>query len=271
MLSPLLLPLPIPIPQIERLKFVVTLVVLFPLSIGLKRALSVDRRYAVVALVVVAVFGGATTFTVLAADDMSETYIDEPREQVTMTDAEYRSIGTAAAFLQAYGDGAAATDQVTNRAFEPVGFNATRPLRARPSGLRTDATYLVVRERWTDHIVALGQGLRSGDLNRFTLFQDRFETADRMRDKVYTTGHVRVYRSEDGFEDIYGTNRYRPVDETPEQGGERVRVWRDSDRPARGTRPRGRTRRPRDRPVRGRCTAACSRSGDTAQRPERAG
>ena len=205
-LSPILLPLPIPIPQIERLKFVVTLFVLFPLSIGLKRALSVDRRYVVVALVLVAAVGGATAFTVLAADDMSETYIEQPREQVTMTDREYQSVGTTAAFLREYGDGPSATDRVTNRAFETAEFNATRPLRAQPSGLQTGATYVVVRERWTDHVVALGQGLRSGELNTFTVSQSRFEAADRTQNKVYTTDHVRIYRSDEGFRGVYGTN-----------------------------------------------------------------
>ncbi|PAU85616.1 hypothetical protein CK500_02625 [Halorubrum salipaludis] len=208
-LSPLLLPLPIPVPQLERLKFVVTLVVLFPLSVGLKRALSVDRRYVVVALVLVAALGGATAFTVLAADDMSETYIDEPREQVTMTDGEYGSVGTTAAFLREYGDGPTATDRVTNRAFETASFNATRQLRARQPGLRADATYLVVRERWTDHVVALGDGLRSGELNTFTVSQARFDRADSTRDKVYTTARVRVYRSDDGFEGVYGNGTDR--------------------------------------------------------------
>ena len=205
-LSALLLPLPIAIPQIERLKFVVALVALFPLSVGLRRTLSVDRRHAVAAFVVIAMLGGATGFTVLVADDLPETYIDEPREQVEMTDSEFASVGTTASFLQRYGDGPAATDRVTNRAFETSGFNATRPLQARPGGLRTDGTYLVVRERWTDHLVALGQGLRSGELNSFAVSDSRFAAADSRHDKVYSTNHVRVYRSDDGFEDVYGAN-----------------------------------------------------------------
>lgn len=205
-LSPLLLPIPIAIPQIERLKFVVALVVLFPLSVGLRRTLSVDRRHAVVAFVVIAMLGGATGFTVLVADDLPETYIDEPREQVEMTDSEFDSVGMTASFLQRHGDGPAATDRVTNRAFEANGFNATSPLQARPGGLRTDGTYLVVRERWTDHLVALGQGLRSGELNSFAVSDSRFAAADSRHDKVYTTNHVRVYRSDDGFEGVYGTN-----------------------------------------------------------------
>lgn len=205
-LSALLLPLPIAIPQIERLKFVVALVVVFPLSVGLRRTLSVDRRHAVVALVVIATLGGATGFTVLVADDLPETYIDEPREQASMSDSEFGSVGATASFLQRYGDGPAATDRVTNRAFETSGFNATSPLRARPGGLRTGGTYLVVRERWTDHLVALGEGLRSGELNSFAVSESRFAAADSRHDKVYTTGHVRIYRSDDGFDGVYGTN-----------------------------------------------------------------
>jgi hypothetical protein len=205
-LSALLLPLPIAIPQIERLKFVVALVALFPLSVALRRSLSVDRRHAVAALVVVAALGGATGFTVLVADDVPEVYIDEPREQVAMSDAEFESVGTTAAFLQRRGDGPAATDRVTNRAFETSGFNATRALRAQPTGLRTGATYLVARERWTDHLVAVGRGLRSGELNSFAVSDARFAAADSRRDKVYTTDRVRVYRSDDGFARVYGAN-----------------------------------------------------------------
>ncbi|TQQ82508.1 hypothetical protein EWF95_04735 [Halonotius roseus] len=205
-LSVLLLPLPIAIPQIERLKFVVTLVVLFPLAVGLKRVLSVDRRYAIVALVVIATLGGATTFTVLVADDLTETYIDEPRQQVSMSDSEFESVGAASTFLQRYGDGPAATDRVTNRAFETSGFNATRTLQARPSGLRTGGTYLVAREQWTDHLVALGRGLRTGELNSFTVSDARFRAAEATQTKVYTSGSVTVYRSEDGFRRLYGTN-----------------------------------------------------------------
>ena len=205
-LSALLLPLPIAIPQIERLKFVVALVALFPLSVALRRSLSVDRRHAVAALVVVAALGGATGFTVLVADDVPEVYIDEPREQVAMSDAEFESVGTTAAFLQRRGDGPAATDRVTNRAFETSGFNATRALRAQPTGLRTGATYLVARERWTGHLVAVGRGLRSGELNSFAVSDARFAAADSRRDKVYTTDRVRVYRSDDGFARVYGAN-----------------------------------------------------------------
>jgi len=205
-LSAILLPLPIAIPQIERLQFVVALVALFPLSVGLKRTLSVDRRHAVVGLVVIATLGGATGFTVLVADDLPETYIDEPREQASMTDSEFASVGASASFLQRYGDGPAATDRVTNRAFETSGFNATSPLRARPGGVQTEGTYLVARERWTDHLVALGDGLRSGELNTFAVSDERFAAADSRHNKVYTSNHVRVYRSDDGFEGVYGTN-----------------------------------------------------------------
>jgi len=203
-LAALLLPLPIPIPQIERLKFVVSLLALAPLAVGLRRALAVESRYAVASLLVLAMLGGATAFTVLAADDMSNVYIDERREQVSMSDTEYRSVATASAFLQRRDNGTVATDRVTNRAFETTAFNATRPLRARSTGLRTGATYLVTRERWTDYIVALGRGLRTGDLNSFAVGQRRFAAAESMQTKVYTTDSVRIYRSDDGFRRLYG-------------------------------------------------------------------
>ncbi|WP_209309420.1 hypothetical protein [Haloarcula amylovorans] len=205
-LSALLLPLPVPIPQVERLRFVVTIVALFPLAIGLRRALAVDRRYAAVALVLVAVMGGATAFTVLSADDMDGVYTDERREQVSMSDAELRSVQASSAFLGTYANDSAATDRVTNRAFETTGFNATRSLRARESGLRTGASFLVVRDRWTDHLVALGQGLRSSEQNVFTVSEARFDAADARADKVYTTGRVRIYHSDDGYRGLYGEN-----------------------------------------------------------------
>ncbi|WP_254279914.1 hypothetical protein [Haloarcula marina] len=205
-LSAILLPLPIPIPQLERLKFTVILVAVFPLAIGLDRALSVDRRAVVVALLLVSSLGTATAFTVVSADDVSGIYTDERREQVAMSDDEYRSVQATSAFVQTYADGPAATDKVTNRAFETTGYNATRALRARPGGLRADAPFFVVRERWTDHVVALGQGLRSGDLNRFVVGDDRFAAADATADKVYTTDHVRVYHRADGYRGFYGEN-----------------------------------------------------------------
>ncbi|WP_324664324.1 hypothetical protein [Haloarcula sediminis] len=206
-LSALLLPLPVPIPQIERLKFVVSLLALLPLAVGLRRVLAVESRYAVASLLVLATLGGATAFTVLAADDMENVYIDERREQVSMSDTEFRSVGTASAFLRQRGNGTVATDRVTNRAFETNGFNATRALRAEAGGLGSDATYLVARERWTDHVVALGAGVRTGDLNRFAVGQRRFEAAGAMQNRIYTTDSVRVYRSEDGYDGLYGSAR----------------------------------------------------------------
>lgn len=203
-LSVLLLPLPIPIPQIERLKFVVTLLAIFPLAVGLHRTLTVDRRYAVLAIVLVATLGGATAFTVLVADDLSETYIDEPRQQVAMSETQFESVGTTAAFLQRRATGPVATDRVTSRAFETNQFNATGRLRAESTGLRTEASYLVARDRWSDHLVAVGKGIRSGDLNTFGVGPERFAIADRTHDKVYSAGTVRVYRRPGGFSGLYG-------------------------------------------------------------------
>ncbi|GGO00986.1 hypothetical protein [Haloarcula pellucida] len=205
-LSALLLPFPIPIPQIERLKFVVTLVAVFPLAVGLRRALAVDGRYVAVTLLVVASLGGATAFTVLAADDVEGVYTDERREQVSMTDAEFRAIGTTAAFVETYASDDVATDRVTNRAFETADYNATRVLRARPSGLRTGADFVVVRERWTDHLVALGLSLRSSEQNVFTLSEERFAATEARSNVVYATDAVRVYHSPDGFRGLYGEN-----------------------------------------------------------------
>jgi hypothetical protein len=205
-LSGLLLPLPIPIPQLERLKFAITLVAIFPLAVGLELLLSVERRYAAVALVLVATMGGAGAFTVLVADDVPEVYIDEPREQVTMSDDEFQSVSMAGSFLREYGDGEAATDRLTNRGFETAQYNATRRLQAQPGGLESDATYLVARQSWTGRPVALGDGVRSGELNSFAVSEARFAVADETRTKVYDADHVRIYRSEGGFRGLYGEN-----------------------------------------------------------------
>ncbi|MBX0322123.1 hypothetical protein EGH21_03655 [Halomicroarcula sp. F13] len=205
-LSGLLLPLPIPVPQLERLKFVVTLVAVFPLAVGLRRALAVDGRYVAVALLLVASLGGATAFTVLTADDVAGVYTDERREQVSMTDAEFRAVGTTAGFVETYGSDDVATDKVTNRAFETADYNATRVLRARPDGLRTEADFVVVRDRWTDHLVALGLSLRSSEQNVFTLSEERFAATEARSNVVYATDSVRVYHSSDGFRGLYGQN-----------------------------------------------------------------
>ncbi|WP_277555860.1 hypothetical protein [Halobaculum limi] len=203
-LSALLLPVPISIPQIERLKFVVTLVAIFPVAVGLGRVLSVDRRYAAVAVLLVAAMGGATGFTVLVADDAAGVYLEEPREQVSMSDDQYRSIGLTAAFIQRSAAGPVATDKITNRAFETSQFNATGQLRAEPGGVRTDAPFLVVRNSWTDHIVALGDAIRSGGLGRVAVGDDTFARTDATVNKVYSTSHTHIYYSEDGHTGIYG-------------------------------------------------------------------
>jgi hypothetical protein len=205
-LSVLLLPLPIAIPQIERLKFAVTLVAIFPVAIGLNRLLSVDRRYVAMAVIIVATMGVATAFTVLTADDLPGVYIDEPGEQVSMSENQFRAVGSTASFLQRYGTGSAATDTLTARAMEVSQFNATRPLNARPGGLRTRATNLIVRARWTDHLVALGRGLLVGEQNTFAVSPARFTATDATRTKVYTSGDTHVYHSPDGFRGLYGAN-----------------------------------------------------------------
>ncbi|MFC7096422.1 hypothetical protein [Halobaculum marinum] len=205
-LSALLIPVPISIPQIERLKFVVTLVAIFPVAVGLGRVLSVDRRYAAAAVLLVAAMGGATGFTVLAADDVSGVYLDEPREQVSMSDDQYRAVGTTAAFIERSVEEPVATDKITNRAFETYRFNATARIQAEPGGLRTDAPFLVVRDSWTDHIVALGDAIRRGGLGRLAVGDDTFERTDTTVDKVYTNEHVRIYYSEDGHTGVYGAN-----------------------------------------------------------------
>ncbi|MFC7138072.1 hypothetical protein ACFQRB_19580 [Halobaculum litoreum] len=205
-LSALLLPVPISIPQIERLKFVITLVAVFPVAVGLGRALSVDRRYAAVAVLLVAVMGGATGFTVLAADDVADVYLEEPREQVAMSDDQYRAVGTTAAFLQRSDADPVAAGKITNRAFETYRFNATGTIQGEPGGLRTDAPFLVVRHSWTDHIVALGDSIRSNGLGRIAVGDERFRRTDATVNKVYTNDHTRVYYSEGGHTGVYGTN-----------------------------------------------------------------
>jgi hypothetical protein len=204
LLSGLLLPLPVPIPQLERLKSVLLLLAVFPLAIGLHRLLSVERRYVAVAVVLVATMGGATAFTVLAADDMEAVYTDEPREQVGMTEGEFGGVGTTGAFLSTRATGTVATDRITNRAFETAQYNATGTLRAGPDGLQTDAAYLVARDRWTEHVVTLGRGVRASNQNAFVLSERRFAAGDALTNKVYSTGDVQVYYRVDGFDGFYG-------------------------------------------------------------------
>ena len=205
-LAGLLLPVPVSIPQIERLQFAVTLVAAFPVAVGLDRALSASRSTLVVALVVLAALGGATTFTVLVADDVPAVYTDEPRQQVSMSDAEFGAVGSTGAFADRYLAGEAATDRITNRAFETTPYNATERLRVRPDGLATDAPYLVVRKEWQRHVVSPTESLRAADQNRFVVSPERFAAADATANKVYTAGRVRVYHSAGGFEGLYVTN-----------------------------------------------------------------
>ena len=205
-LAGLLLPVPVSIPQIERLQFVVTLVAVFPVAVGLDRALSAPRATALAALVVLAALGGATAFTVLVADDVPGVYTDEPRQQVSMSDAEFGAVGSTGAFAAEYLDDEAATDRVTNRAFETTPYNATARLRVRPDGLATDAPFLVVRREWQRHVVAPTESLRAADQNTFVVSAGRFAAADATANKVYSAGPVRVYHRPDGFEGLYGAN-----------------------------------------------------------------
>lgn len=204
--SGLLLPLPIPIPQIERLQAVVVLLAVIPLGIGIDRTVGLDRRVAVLGLVIVAATGGATAFTVLAADDLgSAVYLDEPDQQVELSDAEYRSVRQAAAFADRYVDGGIATDHITRRAFEITDSQARGTLQARGNGLATDQgfPYVIARQRWAGRIVAVGDGLRQETLRSFLVSEERFRRADSRLDKPYSAGQTRLYHAAGGFQNVY--------------------------------------------------------------------
>ncbi|WP_197428602.1 hypothetical protein [Halapricum sp. CBA1109] len=202
----LLLPLPIPIPQIERLQFVVVLLAVIPLGIGLGRAVRVDRRTAVLALVVVAATGGATAFTTVAADDLrSSVYLEEPSQQVELTDAEYRSLQRTAVFGDQFVDGRVASDHVTRRAFETTDYRVRGTLRPEADGIRTarPSAFVLARQRWAGNIVPVGDGLQADSLRSFLVSRERFRAADDRLDKPYTTGHTRLYHDADGFGGLY--------------------------------------------------------------------
>ncbi|WP_114576066.1 hypothetical protein [Saliphagus sp. LR7] len=209
--TPLFVPLPLAIPQVERVLLVLAFFLVFPLGIGIVRTLGrpqVDRRYAALAVVLVAALGTSAAFTTLAADDIDEVYFDEPDAQTTMSEREYAAIETTARFVDDHTTGPVASDYVTHRAVDSTATSAavTDGLRAGPDGLSTSSERAVVRSAWTDHSVLVGAGnsFLAPDRSWFGVSRDRFDRAIAERTVVHDGGGTYVLADPDGFDGVFG-------------------------------------------------------------------
>ena len=212
------LPLPVQIPQLERITVVVVLFAAFPLGIGIARAVRqsptrAGRAAGVAALLLVATFGTAGALTTLTGDDITAVDVPDRDLQTAMSDEEYAGTVATARFLDRYGTDVAASDQITDRAFASVPVAGSdglirqrRGLRTEPAGLAAPAGTLVVRERWTDSLVpvAADRGLLSNELTFFTVSQARYRAGTASHSVVYATDETRVLYSGDEYGGLFG-------------------------------------------------------------------
>ncbi|GGM65084.1 hypothetical protein J2752_000343 [Halarchaeum rubridurum] len=205
-LAVVLLPLPVTLPQGERLQFVVVLLAVLPFGLGLARLLRTRERSRaafVAALVVVAAFGSAGAFTRASADDLDgpPVYVDQRGAQVAMSDSEYAAVGDAAAYLVET-DGRAASDVVTRRALASVPGPRPRveAVRVTPSGVTTPAERVVVRDAWTRHFVPTAESdvAVSAQLEWYTVSETCYRHALATRDVVFSGDGVRVVETRAG-------------------------------------------------------------------------
>ena len=208
---PLFFPLPVEVPQLERLVFTLTAFVVFPLGIGIARTLRTSqrhRRYAVVGLVLVATLGTTGAFTQLTADDIGAVYLEERDTQSAMTDAEYAAVVDTAAFLETHGRAPATSDYVTRRSVESATFPSPMNdgLRTEADGLSAPPGYLVVRSSWADHTVPVitGDGLLETRETWFSVSRDRLDSELADRNVVHATDETYVLYDDDGYEGVFG-------------------------------------------------------------------
>lgn len=204
------LPLPVVIPQVERIAFVLVLFAIVPVGIGIARTLEGNggRRAALIGLVVVATLGTGGALTQLAADDVEGVYLDERGPQTTMSDGEYAAVTNTGTFLDEHAGETASSDYVTRRAVEsavaPTPMNDE--LAAGPEGLSTPSEHLVVRERWSDHLVQLtvGEGLLATEQSWFSASEPRIDRELAGSNVVHDGGGAYVVADPDGHEDVLG-------------------------------------------------------------------
>ncbi|QLC34849.1 hypothetical protein EFA46_011345 (plasmid) [Halarchaeum sp. CBA1220] len=206
-LAVLLLPLPVSLPQGERLQFVVVLLAVLPFGLGIARLLRAPRRHApvvlAVALVVVAAFGASGAFTRATADDLGHdagVYVEQRSVQVAMSDAEYAAVGDAARFLARYAppNATASSDVVTRRAFASVpGYGGgVAGVNASARGVTAPPGYVVTREAWTDSFVPTAESdvAVSAKLQWYTVSDARYRASVATHDRVFSAAGTSVLR-----------------------------------------------------------------------------
>ncbi|MFC7076566.1 hypothetical protein [Haloarcula halophila] len=215
---PLFLPLPVQIPQVERITVVVVLFAVLPLGIGIARTLGgfgprAGRTAAVVGLVLVATLGTAGALTTLTADDIEAVDVPDRDVQTAMSDREYAATVETATFIDRYGTQPAASDQITARAFASAPFAGSdqlvrqqQGLRAGPDGLSAPTGYLVVRDSWADSVVpvASGRGLLSSEVAFFAVSESRYRTETARHSVVYSAGETRVIYDGERYDGLFG-------------------------------------------------------------------
>ncbi|MFB6077863.1 MAG: hypothetical protein ABEJ80_02650 [Halarchaeum sp.] len=211
-LAVVLFPLPVTLPQVERVQYAVTFVALAPLAVGLAHALRASarsRRAVIVGVVLVAALGAVTPLTHLAAGDLNGVYLDERGAQVTMSADEYAALDGTASYLAARTTGNVSADYVATRALAseptPAAVSADG-LAVSADGLSAPPGYLVARDPWASAFVpvAVGGNVFADEMHWFTTTHARYRRALAVNDRVRDAGPVSVLADPRGFRGVLG-------------------------------------------------------------------
>lgn len=201
-LSGLLLPLPLPIPWVDRIRLLVAIVAVFPLGVALSRlGRSNPRypRYAVGALVLVAA-GASASFAVPVASDLDSLHTDKQRVQIEYGEQEYRTLTSLLPFLDEHGATTITGTQLTRNTLLSEGYRGTSiGLSPGEDGISADAGLMIVREEWTDHKLLLVDG------SQISISDERFAAAEARRNKVYASGGTSLFWSDSEFVGVFGS------------------------------------------------------------------
>ncbi|WP_115865077.1 hypothetical protein [Halorussus litoreus] len=211
-LSGLLLPLPLPVPWLDRIRLLVAIVAVFPLGVALSRLARTNPRYpryAVGALVLIAA-GASASFAAPVARDLDSLHTDKQRVQIEYGEREYRTVQSLSSFLD---DHAATTNtgtQLIRNTFLSEGYRGSSiGLSPEEDGMSAAAGLMIVREEWTDHKLLLVDG------SQVTISDDRFAVAEARRNKVYESGGTSLFWSDSEFVGVFGRSETASGNATP--------------------------------------------------------
>jgi hypothetical protein len=208
----LLLPLPLSITHIDRLRFVVALFAILPLGIAISRLCRTSTWKLLPVLLVIAVIGATSGFGAPIANDIDSTQSDERQLQVSYTDQEYATVGAVGEFVDESAETTLTTRSRTRRALraQEMSYEEYTPLLLTDDGLTAPPGLVVVREQWTNYYVTLTGG-------KFAVSQQRFDDTEARQNKIYTADEVHVFWQSEEYDGLFGPEN--SAASTPVQDG----------------------------------------------------